>query len=35
VNGSSLGVNGSMGNAGSGADYLPPFFVCNYVIRAN
>jgi microcystin-dependent protein len=34
VNGSSLGVNGSMGNAGSGADYLPPFFVCNYMIRA-
>lgn len=35
VNGTSLGVSGSMGNAGSGTDYLLPFFVCNYVIRAN
>jgi microcystin-dependent protein len=35
VNGTSLGTSGSMGNAGSGTDYLPPFFVCNYVIRAN
>jgi microcystin-dependent protein len=34
VNGTSLSVNGSMGNAGSGTDYLPPFFVCNYMIRA-
>ena len=34
VNGTSLAVNSNMGNAGSGTDYLLPFFVCNYVIRA-
>ena len=34
VNGTSLGMSGSMNNTGTGDDYLPPFFVCNYVIRA-
>ena len=34
VNGTSLAVNSNMGNVGSGTDYLLPFFVCNYVIRA-
>jgi len=34
VNGTSLGVNSNMGNAGLETDYLLPFFVCNYVIRA-
>ena len=34
VNGNSVGVNSNMGNTGSGTDYLLPFFVCNYVIRA-
>ena len=34
VNGNSLDVNVSMGNQGGNQDYLLPFFVCNYVIRA-
>jgi microcystin-dependent protein len=34
VSGNNLDVVGYAGNQGSGDNYLPPFFVCNYIIRA-
>jgi microcystin-dependent protein len=34
ISGNNFDIVATMGTAGSANDYLPPFFVCNYMIRA-